>query len=492
MKANRGGGKLKQQVEPLVEGRRSIPVLRWGDPAHRDLYRRLQRVLASAKSVTIVCGAGISTGSGIPDFRSADGLYNLNLPDLGASTPASQLFDEDTLRSPAGLAAFGRITARLRMQARDARPTPCHTYIAKLHETGRLLRCYTQNIDGLQTRDRPEMSDVVLELHGSNVELFCHICGEKPGEDVRAIDQRLVEEGFVECQACLTRERGTGQWANCRLRSLAPGYLMPKVVFNQGSREHECGGLDLEELEEADGQAKLLLVIGTSISADGSAKLVKSLAKNVHRSGGAVVYVNRTGLPDGKWANHFDVHLEADVDEWAADASLHLATAGHRSDTGREVIEVLQAFQHLPLDPPRYQLVSNHRSPGDTTSKTGAASSLARALAVRLVASCEQRGWTHRGYVVVLSGSRQLSSQVPEWTNYRLLVVHLSDYIFSLSAPGRRVETEQGIREPLAMSACVMRELASGSDGSTALMICAEDELLCEQSMGSLNRAFRR
>ncbi|KAG8722660.1 hypothetical protein FRC08_014405 [Ceratobasidium sp. 394] len=329
-----GGGSRKL----LVEERPSIPVLRWADASHRDLCQQLQDIIVSARSVTIVCGAGISTGSGIPDFRSADGLYNLNLPELGASTSASQLFSEEILRLHAGLVAFGRVMARLRVQAREAQLSPCHMYIAALYEAGWLLRCYTQNIDGLQTRDHPNMSDVVLELHGSNVELFCHICRRRPSEDMRFLDQRLMEHGIVSCQACADQGRGKGMWANQRLRSLAPGYLMPNVVFNHGCREHECAGLTLGELEKVDGRAELLLVIGTSISTQGTARLVRSLAKRVHQSGGAVLYINRTGLSSARWIDHFDAHLETEIDEWAMDTSLRLATASRRSDIGREVM----------------------------------------------------------------------------------------------------------------------------------------------------------
>ncbi|KAG8795537.1 hypothetical protein FRC12_012976 [Ceratobasidium sp. 428] len=59
-----------------TDGTNRMPVVHYDQPEDRHLYQELQAVLASARRVTVLCGAGISTSSGIPDFRSADGLYN--------------------------------------------------------------------------------------------------------------------------------------------------------------------------------------------------------------------------------------------------------------------------------------------------------------------------------------------------------------------------------------------------------------------------------
>jgi NAD-dependent histone deacetylase SIR2 len=144
----------------------------------------------------------------LQDFRSTNGLYRAPALVLenGATMPTSELFDLETLRNPDRLLAYGRFMANMRMQARSAPSTPCHALIAQLHDAGRLLRCYTQNIDGLQTRDRMDMSEVVLELHGS-ARLKCHLCCEYPSEDAQKLDLRMVQEGKISCSECPRRGR---------------------------------------------------------------------------------------------------------------------------------------------------------------------------------------------------------------------------------------------------------------------------------------------
>lgn len=82
-------------------------------------------------------------------------------------------------------------------------PTSCHALISRLFDNGRLLRCYTQNIDGLQTRDRGDMEKAVFELHGTNVHLKCHVCHRRPSEPASEFDERLLTDGYVHCPRCL-------------------------------------------------------------------------------------------------------------------------------------------------------------------------------------------------------------------------------------------------------------------------------------------------
>jgi NAD-dependent SIR2 family protein deacetylase len=110
-----------------------------------------------------------------------------------------------------------------------------------------------------------------------------------------------------------------------KLRKLPPGYLIPKVVYNEDSVELDNGGLCLDAMEQVAGRAMLLLVIGTSLSNDGPIKLVKSLARKVHHSGGAIVYIGRGSLTPSKWNTSIDLHLDTDIDTWAAEASIYLA-----------------------------------------------------------------------------------------------------------------------------------------------------------------------
>lgn len=90
----------------------------------------------------------------------------------------------------------------MRIKARSAPTTNCHRLIATLFDAGRLLRCYTQNIDGLQTRDRSDMAEVVLEMHGTNAQLVCLKCSEQPPGPVDDFDLFFLEGGDVPCPSC--------------------------------------------------------------------------------------------------------------------------------------------------------------------------------------------------------------------------------------------------------------------------------------------------
>jgi NAD-dependent histone deacetylase SIR2 len=340
----------------------SIPVLHAESLSHREMYNDLQRALSHAQRVTVVCGAGISTSAGIPvgglywsavvltytrqnlqDYRSVAGLYNSQPSELGTDVASRELFDIRNLQRAKSLEAVGRMMARLRIIARDAAPTEGHLYIERLHCHKRLLRCYTQNVDGIQTRGGQDISDYVLGLHGRN-DLRCHRCKRLPDGNLRELDERLLSEGLAWCSRCVDR----GEWTHCfsactfqpsspsgeeglplderRLRRLPPGCLLPDVAWNQDSRDHSSGGQSLDQMQKKDGLADLLLVIGTSIGTKGVAKVVRSLAINVHRHEGAMVYISQGRPSTTGWGEFIDLQLESNIDEWAAEASRQLYT----------------------------------------------------------------------------------------------------------------------------------------------------------------------
>ncbi|KDN38061.1 hypothetical protein RSAG8_09746, partial [Rhizoctonia solani AG-8 WAC10335] len=399
--------------------------------------------------------------------------------------------------------------------SRNARPTACLGNIAKLHEQGRLLRCYTQNVDGLQTRGRPHLAEVVLELHGNIRMLRCNRCSSSPEENEQEIDRHLQQDGYVHCKKCQQRAGLSGRW---EFRSFPPGLLLPQVLHNDGSWEPQSNGMSLGQLEQADGSAALLLVIGTSIRTDGAAKLVRSLAKKVHQGGGVVVYIDRAALPDRKWGEFVDVHLQMELDKWALDAlcNINASMKGEdHIDTKQEVMEVLNSLYNWDSNAPPIKNSSNNHNTtslgsdnqvqGPRTSYTskainrvilvchsGAAALIAHTMAVQLVSFGEASGWQCHAYVVVLSGSADDLTSVPLLENYQLIVVHISDYVFRLHNTWRAVETGQGIQELLTQSVGSMGRLSEQSNGQLLLMICAEDELLSLDGVARLQETFEQ
>ncbi|KAG9125777.1 hypothetical protein FRC07_006279 [Ceratobasidium sp. 392] len=298
-----------------------IPTLRFDDPAHAQAYHHLQELMSQARRVTVVCGAGISTSAGIPDYRSPSGLYNCPPSELGTAVLAKDLFDIRNLHNDTTLAPVGRFMAKLRIDARNSTATEGHFYIKLLDQLKRLLCCYYLNVDGIFTRGPVDISGRVVELHGRN-ELRCHKCHLPPEGDLDELDERLLSEGIATCSRSQCVSRGQGQpAAGPWLRQLPPGLLLPDIVWNQDSRDHGIGDSSFERLQELNGRADLLLLIGTSLGTHGVGKLVRSLARTVHSGKGAVVYLGKGGPLAAIWVGYIDLQVECDVDTWAKTAA---------------------------------------------------------------------------------------------------------------------------------------------------------------------------
>lgn len=139
-----------------------------GMPDEADLIEQVAGWVAEATAVTVLTGAGISTESGIPDFRGPQGVWTLN--------PAAQrMFDIDAY---VGDPEVRRAAWRVRKDnpAWTAEPNAGHRALVDLQATGRLRGLLTQNIDGLHQRAG---STGVLELHGTMHEVECLACGDR-------------------------------------------------------------------------------------------------------------------------------------------------------------------------------------------------------------------------------------------------------------------------------------------------------------------------
>lgn len=152
--------------------------------------KRAREVLSEAvdQSTDLVFfgGAGVSTASGIPDFRSEDGLYRQQF----AYPPETMLSHSFYETHPAEFFDF----YRKKMVAPDARPNRAHYKLAELEESGPLTAVLTQNIDGLHQMAGPKN---VLELHGSVHRNVCQRCGHVyPAEWV------LATKGIPVCEEC--------------------------------------------------------------------------------------------------------------------------------------------------------------------------------------------------------------------------------------------------------------------------------------------------
>ena len=132
-----------------------------------DKTAQLAKILQESDNIVFFGGAGVSTASGIPDFRSSDGLYSQK---LGRNFTPEQLVSHSFfMRYPDDFFDF----YKKNLVYPDAEPNDCHIALAKLEEMGRLKAVITQNIDGLH---QAAGSKTVYELHGSVLRNYCTKC----------------------------------------------------------------------------------------------------------------------------------------------------------------------------------------------------------------------------------------------------------------------------------------------------------------------------
>ncbi len=138
-------------------------------------YEALQQIVDESSRIVFFGGAGVSTESGIPDFRSVDGLYHQKY-DYPPETILSHTF---FMKKPEAFFSFYRD----KMLPLDAKPNKAHLKLAEWEKAGKLLAVVTQNIDGLH---QAAGSKAVYELHGSIHRNYCMKCGKfYPPEYIR-------------------------------------------------------------------------------------------------------------------------------------------------------------------------------------------------------------------------------------------------------------------------------------------------------------------
>ena len=195
----------------------------------------LEEILAATKSMVFFGGAGVSTESGIPDFRSVDGLYHQKFK-YPPETMLSHTFYETHT------AEFFDFY-RQKLIVHGAKPNAAHIRLAELEAEGRVTAVVTQNIDGLH---QMAGSKNVLELHGSIHRNRCMRCGRKYG-----LEAILTTDGVPRCEC--------------------GGIIKPEVVLY----EEELDPRTLTAAVDAISQADTLLIAGTSLAVYPAAGLIR-------------------------------------------------------------------------------------------------------------------------------------------------------------------------------------------------------------------------
>ena len=219
--------------------------------------REFKDIVDKSDNIVFFGGAGVSTESGIPDFRSPDGLYNQKYkypPEEIISHSFYERYPEEFFRF-----------YRDRMLYPDARPSTTHLVLARLEKEGKLKGIVTQNIDGLHQKAG---SKNVVELHGSVLRNYCERCGKLYG-----IEAILNSTGVPRCDC--------------------GGRIKPDVVLYEES-------LDMDNITKAVrliSDADVLIVGGTSLGVYPAAGMID------YYRGDKLVLINKSKTPYDRRAN---------------------------------------------------------------------------------------------------------------------------------------------------------------------------------------------
>lgn len=227
-----------------------------------DLITKLQNYIDSSNNIVFFGGAGVSTESGIPDFRSQDGLYNQKWKYPPETIISHSFFLEHTVE-------FYEFY-REKLIIKNVKPNIAHIKLAELEKLGKLKAVITQNIDGLH---QAAGSKNVYELHGSTLRNFCMNCG-KP-YDINFISESKNSAGKLpRCTDC-------------------GGLIKPDVVLYEEGLDNDVMNGAISAIQNAD----MLIIGGTSLIVYPAAGLI-----NYFR-GSKLVLINKSETQSDKIAN---------------------------------------------------------------------------------------------------------------------------------------------------------------------------------------------
>ena len=217
----------------------------------------LQEIIDSSNHIVFFGGAGVSTESGIPDFRSQDGLYNQKYAYPPEVILSHEFFVEETEE-------FYRFY-RDKMLYLDAKPNAAHYALAALEKKKKLKAVITQNIDGLHQKAG---SNTVFELHGSVYHNYCMKCGKHYG-----VEKIVNSAGIPKCEC--------------------GGIIKPDVVLYGEPLDEYVTEMAIAYAQSAD----VLIIGGTSLTVYPAASFV------YHYMGDKLVLINKSPTPLDTKAN---------------------------------------------------------------------------------------------------------------------------------------------------------------------------------------------
>ncbi|PQE25759.1 hypothetical protein CJF30_00000475 [Rutstroemia sp. NJR-2017a BBW] len=293
---------------------------------HQDeQLKRLVSVLQHKRKIVVIAGAGISVSAGIPDFRSSHGLFSTLRSQHKLKTSGKALFDASVYKDDSSTSSFHSMVRQLSHLTKKAEPTDFHHMLASIAEEGRLLRLYSQNVDGIDTSLPPLATKVPLnrkgpwpktiQLHGGLEKMVCSKCGH-----IQDFDGALFEG--PEAPPCPECEETDMVRIASGLRSHGIGRMRPRMVlYNEYNPDEEAiGAVSAADLKKV---ADAVIVVGTSLKIPGIRRLVKEMCKETRdRRGGFTAWINLEGEPGLEFKDCWDLVVRGECDEVAQYAAL--------------------------------------------------------------------------------------------------------------------------------------------------------------------------
>lgn len=328
----------KIESEPHKTYHLDISVQTYQRPEDQDAALSLMlKTLRKRRKIVVIAGAGISVSAGskcpgpgrnknpnkvVPDFRSPHGLFRSLRKEHNLKASGKQLFDASVYKNDSSTSSFHDMVRSLSSLASRAQPTAFHRLLARLSKEGRLLRLYTQNVDGIDTSLPPLATQVPLchkapwpktiQLHGGLEKMVCQKC-----RHTSDFQPDLFQGPHPPlCPECA--EKDSVRTMHAGKRSHGIGKLRPRIVlYNEHNPDEEAIGAvvtsDLRTRPDA------VIVVGTSLKIPGVRRIVKEMCGVTRaRKNGISMWINQESIPLGKdFEDCWDIVIKGDSDEVA-------------------------------------------------------------------------------------------------------------------------------------------------------------------------------
>lgn len=272
-------------------------------------------------------------------------------PSRGGNIKGKDLFDSSLWKDELSTSVFYKFIASLRRKIRDevTETTATHKFIRVLRDRKKLLRCYTQNIDGLEAQENLCMDLArgkgsrarftkkamqtplslatalpgsnldggceVVQLHGDLEVLRCTICHKTCNWEGQGIEAKFHSGSAPNCPDCVLQDHNRRDRGK---RGMAIGTLRPNIVL-YGEEHPSADSLSSITTHDIKSAPDVLLILGTSLKVHGLKVLVREFAKAVHtgkKGKGRVIFVNLTRPPSSVWNGIIDNWVGMDCDAW--------------------------------------------------------------------------------------------------------------------------------------------------------------------------------